>query len=422
MFSTRARAVEHDLRRAELITAVDDRDLAANFARKIASSIARVAAADDHRALVAEEGRVAGRAVARRRDRRAPPRRARRASCARRPSRGSPCGRGARRRRPRRGARRPARWRARRASPSSVIEARAEALGLVADLLHHLRAHDPLGEARVVLDVGGLLEQAAPEEALDDERPQVRARRVERCGVAGRPAADDDRRSRFLLIVPSPLGSVRYFTLYSSRASPARDSPGALGPALSRQRCTVPPQLEVGDRAGDRRQPEGERAVGRARRRPPGRRRRRRRRTRRSCRRLPRRPRPASAACWRACRRSSPSRSPPNGGASPKAWKAAHSVAMSKPHQPTAPEHARLAVAHEAQRGAHAAGQGGGRRGELLGEPRPCALAARASARCVARSRRAPARSPGRSRSRPRRRSPARRDRERRRPPSKIPR
>ena len=71
-------------------------------------------------------------------------------------------------------------------------EARAEALGLVAQLLHHDRAHDALGIAGVVLDVGGLLEQAAPDEALDDERLQVRARRVERGGVAGRPAADDD--------------------------------------------------------------------------------------------------------------------------------------------------------------------------------------------------------------------------------------
>ena len=52
-------------------------------------------------------------------------------------------------------------------------EARAEALGLVAHARHELGAHDPLGEARVVLDVGRLLEQAAPEEALDDERLEV---------------------------------------------------------------------------------------------------------------------------------------------------------------------------------------------------------------------------------------------------------
>ena len=49
-----------------------------------------------------------------------------------------------------------------------------------------------LGVAGEVLDVGRLLEQAAPHEALDDERVQVRARGVERGGVAGRSASDDD--------------------------------------------------------------------------------------------------------------------------------------------------------------------------------------------------------------------------------------
>jgi hypothetical protein len=47
-------------------------------------------------------------------------------------------------------------------------EARAEALGLGAHVRHELRAHDPVDEAGVVLDLGGLLEQAAPQEALDD--------------------------------------------------------------------------------------------------------------------------------------------------------------------------------------------------------------------------------------------------------------
>ena len=71
-------------------------------------------------------------------------------------------------------------------------EPRAEALRLVAELLHHLRAHDPLGIARVVLHVGGLLEQPAPLEALEDERVEIRAGRVERSRVAGWPAPDDD--------------------------------------------------------------------------------------------------------------------------------------------------------------------------------------------------------------------------------------
>jgi hypothetical protein len=71
-------------------------------------------------------------------------------------------------------------------------EARSEALRLIAELLHQLRAHDALGEAGVVLDVRRLLEQAAPEEALDDERVEVGARGVQRGGIAGRPAPDDD--------------------------------------------------------------------------------------------------------------------------------------------------------------------------------------------------------------------------------------
>ena len=50
----------------------------------------------------------------------------------------------------------------------------------------------PSGIAGVVLDVGRLLEQAAPGEALDHERLEVGARRVERGGVAGGAAADDD--------------------------------------------------------------------------------------------------------------------------------------------------------------------------------------------------------------------------------------
>src|SRR4051794_31282907 len=70
--------------------------------------------------------------------------------------------------------------------------ARAEALGLVAHRLHELGAHDPVAEAGVVLDFGRLLEQAAPEEALDDERAQVRARGVQGGRVAGGARADDD--------------------------------------------------------------------------------------------------------------------------------------------------------------------------------------------------------------------------------------
>src|SRR5262249_1136603 len=66
------------------------------------------------------------------------------------------------------------------------------ALRLVAELLHHLRPHDPLGIAGIVLDVGCLLEQPAPQEPLDDQGVQVGARRVQGRGVARGTAADDD--------------------------------------------------------------------------------------------------------------------------------------------------------------------------------------------------------------------------------------
>ena len=70
---------------------------------------------------------------------------------------------------------------------------RAEPLGLAPEVGHHLRAHDPVGVAGVVLDVAGDHQLAAPGEALDHERLQVGARRVERGRVAGGAAADDDQ-------------------------------------------------------------------------------------------------------------------------------------------------------------------------------------------------------------------------------------
>ena len=58
-----AGAVEHDLRGAELVAAVHDDDLAGEAGQERRLLHRRVAAAHDHDALVAEEGRVAGRAV-----------------------------------------------------------------------------------------------------------------------------------------------------------------------------------------------------------------------------------------------------------------------------------------------------------------------------------------------------------------------
>src|SRR5581483_962847 len=71
------------------------------------------------------------------------------------------------------------------------------ALGLVAEALHQLLPGHLLGEAGVVLDVGGEHELAAGDEApgveaLDEERPEVGARCVDGGGQPGGAGADDD--------------------------------------------------------------------------------------------------------------------------------------------------------------------------------------------------------------------------------------
>ena len=53
----------------------------------------------------------------------------------------------------------------------------AEPLRLLAHRIHQVGAHDPAREAGVVLHVGRLLQEAAPGEALDHQRLQIRARR-----------------------------------------------------------------------------------------------------------------------------------------------------------------------------------------------------------------------------------------------------
>ena len=71
-------------------------------------------------------------------------------------------------------------------------KARSEALRLVAEHLHHLRAHHTVGEAGVVLHVGRLLQQPAPCEALDHERAEVGTRCIQRGRIPGRAAPDHD--------------------------------------------------------------------------------------------------------------------------------------------------------------------------------------------------------------------------------------
>ena len=63
----------------------------------------------------------------------------------------------------------------------------AEALGLLAQVVHQLRAHDAVGEAGEVLDLGGVHQRAAGgDRALEDQRLEVGAGGVDRGGVARR--------------------------------------------------------------------------------------------------------------------------------------------------------------------------------------------------------------------------------------------
>ena len=68
----------------------------------------------------------------------------------------------------------------------------AEALGLLAELRHQLGPEDAVGEAGVVLDVGGEHELAAGADALDDDGLQVGAAGVDGGGEPGGAGADDD--------------------------------------------------------------------------------------------------------------------------------------------------------------------------------------------------------------------------------------
>ncbi len=191
MFGLGAGAVEHDLGGAKLVPAMHDRDVRGELGEEDRLLHRGVAAADDDRRGVAEEGRVTGGAVA-----------------------DAAAGKlllaadpellvlGAHRQHDRAGAMLDV------IDPHAVYAAGlvgqldavrlggeqpcAETLGLVAELLHHLGAHDPFGEPGIVLDVGRLLQQPTPGVPLDHERVEVGAGRVERGRVASGAAADDD--------------------------------------------------------------------------------------------------------------------------------------------------------------------------------------------------------------------------------------
>ncbi len=186
----RARSLEHDLRRAELVSAVDDHHRGGELGQEHRLLHRRVATTDDDRRQIPVERRVAGRAIAH------PA--AAELILAGHPELAVLC----------------AHSQDHSAGQMYVrtdedpvqspvlgeldaghiicLEPRAEPPGLITEVLHQLRAGDPLRKAGVVLHIGRLLEQAAPGEALDHQRLQIGAGRVQRRRVTGGPAADND--------------------------------------------------------------------------------------------------------------------------------------------------------------------------------------------------------------------------------------
>ena len=131
----------------------------------------------------------------------------------------------------------------------------AEALGLLAQVVHQVRAHDAVGEAGEVLDVGGVHQGAAGgHRALEHQRCQVGPRGVDGGGVAGRAGADDDHvadvvhvgREPFRLAGPGKSGPVCAQPILGAgdsrrrqgRAAPGRSAAPWRPPASSRAPTT----------------------------------------------------------------------------------------------------------------------------------------------------------------------------------------
>ena len=186
----RERTVLHDLRRAQLVAAVHDVDLRGELRQERRLLHRRVAAPDDGDLLLAEEEAVARRAV---RDAVAGE-----ALLARDTDL---AGCGARGEDDRLGlvhgavTQRDLLHVARQVELDDVLveDLGPELLGLLLHLGHELGAHDAFGEAGEVLDLGGVHELTTGLDGTrDEERGEVRARRIDRGGEARRAGTDDD--------------------------------------------------------------------------------------------------------------------------------------------------------------------------------------------------------------------------------------
>ena len=113
---------------------------------------------------------------------------------------------------------------------------RAEPGGLLLHLVHQLRPQDPVGEARIVLDVGGQHQLAAGLHALEHQRLEVGPGGVERRRESGRAGPDHDHvpnvalafRGHAMVILPHDLNA-------ACELVPSRECPSARRSDASRR-------------------------------------------------------------------------------------------------------------------------------------------------------------------------------------------
>src|SRR5215469_8484040 len=183
------RAILHDLRGAQRVTPVHDRDTSGETGQECRFLHRRVSAADHRDVLLTEEEAVAGSTPG-----------------------DAVSGEQLLARHPELTVARASRdddragvigvlanlddlWRRPQVDLGDVIwnELGAESLSLLAQLVHQIRAKDPIREAGEVFHVGGVHQRTTRRHrALEDQRLKPRPRSVERGGVSGRPRADDD--------------------------------------------------------------------------------------------------------------------------------------------------------------------------------------------------------------------------------------
>ena len=181
-------AVLHDLRGAQLIPPVDDVDFRGEARQEIRLFHGRIASADHGENFVTKEGAVTGRAsgnavpqqtafifqadVTRRRSGGDDHRAGRERLCAIDKQAKRSLGEVDRRH-------------------GAKTHIRTESLGLSLEFHHHVRAHDAIGETRVILDIRRSDQLASPFGALKQQGGEVGSGGINRGREPGRPGPDD---------------------------------------------------------------------------------------------------------------------------------------------------------------------------------------------------------------------------------------